>query len=174
MTTTLAELTGSFVFDAASTRIGFVAKHTMATRVRGHFDVFEGSAHLDGDDPSQSTAELTIQADSIQTRNPGRDAQLSDDFLGAAQHPTLTFSTTRVRQAGPTTFAVTGDLTIRGVSKPVTVDVELTGTDPRRVTFTGSVTVNRMDWGVNWNAATTLLVSPKVTLEFEIAAIRQS
>ncbi|MER6947508.1 YceI family protein [Nonomuraea sp. NPDC000554] len=178
-TTTLSELTGDYVLDTAHTRIGFVARHTMATRVRGQFDAFEGSAHLDGDDPSKSSVQLTIQAKSIQTRHQQRDDQLRSTFLEVDDHPAITFTSTKVEQVDATTFKAAGDLTIRGVTKPVAVDFELTGAedDPRgdfRVGFEGSITINRKDWGVNWNAATTVLVSPKVTLEFDVAAIRQS
>ncbi|MGI5290723.1 YceI family protein [Nonomuraea polychroma] len=178
-TTRLSELTGDYVLDTAHTRIGFVARHTMATRVRGQFDDFEGSAHLDGDDPSKSSARLTIQAKSLQTRNERRDEQLRDTFLGMDDHPAITFTSTKVKQVDETTFEVTGDLTIRGVTKPVTVDFQLTGAEHGpggdvRVGFKGSVTINRNDWGVNWNAATAVLVSPKVALEFDVAAVRQS
>ncbi|GAA4637812.1 YceI family protein [Actinoallomurus vinaceus] len=176
--TTLSELTGDYVLDTDRTRIGFVARHSMATRVCGRFDEFEGSAYLDGDDPSKSSARLTIQARSIQTRNRQRDDKLRGAFLDVDDHPAFTFSSTTVQVLGDSGFKVTGDLTIRGVTRPVTVDFELTGAehDPQgdfRVAFTGSITINRNDWGVNWNAATRIMVSPKVTLEFDVAAIRQ-
>src|SRR5215831_5086910 len=177
--TKLSELTGDYILDTAYTRIGFVARHTMATKVRGQFGEFEGSAHLDGGDPPKSSAELTIQAKSIQTRNQQRDQALRSKFLDMDNQPAITFTSTGVEQVDETNFKVTGDLTIRGVTKPVTVDFELTGAenDPWgnfRVGFEGSVTINRKDWGVNWNAATGVLVSEKVTLEFDVAAIRQS
>ncbi len=174
-----SDLTGDYVLDTAHTRIGFVGRHTMATKVRGQFDEFEGSAHLDGDDPSESSAELTIQAKSIQNRNQQRDEQLRSMFLDMDNYPAITFTSIGVEQVDETNFKVTGDLTIRGVTKPVTVDFELTGAENDqwgncRVGFEGSVTINRKDWGVNWNAATGVLVSEKVTLEFDVAAIRQS
>ena len=176
-TTRLSELTGDYVLDTAHTRVGFVARHTMATKVPGQFGEFAGSAHLDGGDPPKSSAQLTIHARSIQTRNRQRDEYLRSKYLDTGNHPAITFTSTKVEQAGDTTFRVTGDLTIRGVTKPVKVDFELTGakTDPWgtfRVGFEGSVTINRKDWGVNWNAATGM-VSKKVTLEFDVAAIRQ-
>lgn len=176
-TTALTELAGDYVLDAARSRTGFVARHTMGTRVRGHFESFEGSAHLDGDDPSRSSAELTIQAASIQTHNPKRDDPLRAKFLDAEAHPYITFLSTRVAQVDGTRFKVAGDLTVRGVTKPVTVDFELTGAeeDPAnglRVGFRGSVTINRKDWGVNWNAATGVMVGAKVTLEFDVAVVR--
>lgn len=182
-TTKLSKLTGDYALDTAHTRIGFVARHAMVTKVHGQFDEFEGSAHLDGDDPSKSSAQLTIQAKSIQTSNQQRDDRLrSNDFLDMDNHPTITFTSTKVEQVDETNYMVTGDLTIRGVTKPVTVDFELVGAenDPWgsfRVGFEGKVTINRKDWGVSWNAALEsggVLVSEKVTLEFDVAAIRQS
>jgi len=181
-TTTLTELTGAYVLDTAHTRIGFVARQAMVTKVRGHFDEFEGGTRLDGDDPSKSSAQLTIKAKSIQSSNDLRDEHLRSHFLDIANHPTITFTSTGVEQVNETSFKVTGDLTIRGVAKPVTVDFELTGAenDPSgnfRVGFEGQATINRKDWGASWNAVVEgggILVSEKVTLEFDIAAIRQS
>ena len=134
----------------------------MVTKVRGQFDEFEGRAHLDGEDPSESSAELTSQAKSIQTRNERRDEQLRGQFLDVPNHPTLSFTSTGVEQVSETSFKVTGDLTIRGVTKPVNLDMEVTGaeSDPRdnlRVRFAGSATINRKDWGVRWNAAAGLV-----------------
>jgi polyisoprenoid-binding protein YceI len=177
-TTKLSALTGDYVFDTAHTRIGFVARHTIATKVPGQFGEFEGSAHLDGDDPSRSSAQLTIAAQSIQTRSQQRDQAVRSKFLDMDNHPTITYTSTKVQQADDTSFTVTGDLTIRGVTKPVTVDLKLTGakTDSCgnfRVGFEGSATINRKDWGVNWNAAPGV-VSKKVTLEVEVAVIHRS
>jgi polyisoprenoid-binding protein YceI len=177
-TTKLSELTGDYILDTARTRIGFVAR--AITKVRGQFDEFEGAAHLDGGDPSTSSAQLTIQAKSIQTRNRRRDDHLRDRFLDSGDHPAITFTSAKVEQVGQTSFKVTGDLAIRGVTKPVTVGFKLTGTenDPEgnlRVGFEGQVTINRKDWGVGWNAALEgggVLVSNKVTLELDIAAVR--
>lgn len=179
-TTKLSELTGDYVLDTAHTRIGFVAR--AVAKVRGQFDEFEGSAHLDGDDPSKSSAQLTIQAKRIQTRNQRRDGHLRSSFLDTDSHPTITFTSTTVEQVGEISFAVTGDLTIRGVTRPVTVDFELAGADNDlegnfRVGFVGKVTINRKDWGVSWNAVLEgggVLVSEKVALEFDVAAVRQS
>ncbi|MEU5952956.1 YceI family protein [Streptomyces sp. NPDC047525] len=174
----LAELTGSYALDTTQSRIGFVARHTMSTRVRGRFEEYEGDVLLYGDHPSKSGARLTIRATSLQTHNRQRDDQLRSTFLDTDNHPAITFASTDVAPAGETTYRVTGDLTIRGVSKPVTLDVELTAaeSDARgdlRVGLEGSVTINRNDWGVNWNTATSLLVSPKVILEFDVIAVRQ-
>ena len=186
MTTTitkLSELTGDYIVDTAHTRIGFVARHAMVTKVRGAFQDFEATAHLDGDDPAKSSVSLTIQAKSISTGNEQRDNHLrSNDFFDMDNHPTITFASTEVEQVSDTEFKVTGDLTVRGVTKPVTVDFELTGAenDPWgnfRIGFEGKVTINRKDWGVSWNTALEsggVLVSEKVTLEFDVAAVRNA
>jgi polyisoprenoid-binding protein YceI len=130
----------------------------MVTKVRGRFDEFQGGGHLDGDDPSKSSAQLTIQAKSIQTRNQRRDDHLRKHFLDMDNHPTIIFTSTKVEQVDETNFKVTGDLTIHGVTRRLTMDFELTGAenDPWgnfRVGFQGKVTINRKDWGVSWNAA---------------------
>jgi polyisoprenoid-binding protein YceI len=171
-TTNLSELTGDYVLDGALTRIGFVARHTMATKVPGHFESFEGHAHLNGGDPSKSTAQLTIRAASIQTRNPRRDQALRDKFLDAPNHPTITFTSTRIDQIDDTTFTLTGTLTIRGTTKPITIDVALTATDNDRLTLEGTAAINRRDWGAHWSAAG-FLVSKQVHLEFAATAVRQ-
>ena len=172
MTTKLSELTGDYVLDAERTRIGFVARHRMGTRVRGRFAVFEGVVRLDGDDPSASSARLTIQADTVDTGNKQRDDQLSRTFLAAATYPAVSFVSTKVEQTGATTFDVTGDLTMRGVTHPVTVPFELIEADGD-VTFKATRTINRMQWQVNWNALTTVMVSPDVILDLQHTATRR-
>jgi polyisoprenoid-binding protein YceI len=181
-TTKLSELTGDYVLDTARTRVGFAARMAMVTSVRGQFDEFKGSAHLDGDDPSKSSAQLMIHTQSIQTRNKRRDDHLRGKFLDSPNHPTITFTSTGVEQVSETSFKVCGDLTICGVTRPVTVALELTGAgnDPSgdyRVGFEGRGTISRKDWGVSWNAVLEgggVLVSETVTLDFDVAAIRQS
>jgi len=179
----LTELTGTWTLDPAHTRIGFVARHAMVTKVRGSFNEFEGTAVLDGANPANSHAEVTIKAASIDTRNAQRDEHLrSNDFLAMQEHPEITFTSTGVRQADDTTFELTGDLTIRGVTNSVTVPFTFEGAakDPfgnLRAGFEGSVAINRKDWGVSWNAALEgggVLVSDRVTLEFEISAIKSA
>jgi polyisoprenoid-binding protein YceI len=181
ITDTTTSLTGKYVLDKAHSRIGFSARHAMVTKVRGAFDEFEGSGYLDEADPSKSYVELTIEAASIDTRNPDRDNHLrSNDFLAMAEYPQITFKSTEVQRLGPVRYQVTGDLTIRGVTRPVTVDFEFTGQviDPWgnvRVGFEGGTTINRKEWGITWNMALEaggVVVSDKVNLEFEIAAVR--
>ena len=179
----LTELTGTYTVDPAHTRIGFVARHAMVTKVRGSFDEFAGTAVLDGANPANSRVEVTIEAASIDTRNAQRDEHLrGNDFLAMQEYPKITFASTGVRQAGESTFEVTGDLTIKGVTNEITIPFEFEGAakDPfgnQRVGFEGSVTINRRDYGVTWNAALEgggVLVSDKVTLEFEISAIKNA
>jgi polyisoprenoid-binding protein YceI len=178
---TLSELSGQYVIDPGHTRIGFVARHAMVTKVRGAFNEFEGSGVIDGTDFTKSTGQLTIQAASIDTRNAQRDAHLrSNDFLAMEKYPEITFVATDVRQNGATTLELTGDLTIRGVTNSVTIPFEFEGaaTDPfgnLRVGFEGSAVINRKDYGITWNAALEsggVLVSDKITLEFEVSAIK--
>jgi polyisoprenoid-binding protein YceI len=179
----LFSLTGTYTIDPSHSRVGFVARHAMVTKVRGSFNEFEGSAVLDGDNPAASTASVTIQVASIDTRNEQRDGHLrSNDFLAIDEFPQITFVSTGVRQSADDEFELTGDLTIKGVTKPVTVPFTFEGTavDPfgnTRIGFEGAVTINRKDYGVSWNAALEtggVLVSDKITLEFEISAIRSA
>src|SRR5690349_1845934 len=181
--TTLAELDGTWTIDPSHSRVGFVARHAMVTKVRGAFNEVEGSATVVGDDLTRTTATVTIKAASIDTRNAQRDEHLrSNDFLAMDEHPEITFVSTSVAPTGPTGLDLTGDLTIRGVSKSVTIPFEFEGaaTDPfgnLRAGFEGSVTINRKDYGINWNAALEaggVLVSDKVTLEFEVSAIKSA
>jgi polyisoprenoid-binding protein YceI len=174
-------LTGSYTLDPTHSRIGFVARHAMVTKVRGSFNEFAGTGYFDADDAASTRLQLTIQAASIDTRNADRDAHLrSNDFFDMDTYPELTFSSSSVERLDSERFRVTGDLSIKGVTNPVTVDFEFTGAaiDPygnQRIGFEGSATINRKDWGVNWNAALEaggVLVSEKVTLEFEVSAIR--
>ncbi len=181
--TTLAELAGTWTIDASHTRIGFVARHAMVTKVRGGFNEFEGSAVVDGEDLAKSSAKVVIAAASIDTRNAQRDEHLrSNDFLALEEYPEISFVSSSIRPSGDTSLEVTGDLTIRGVTREVTVPFEFDGaaTDPfgnLRAGFEGSVAINRKDFGVSWNAALEaggVLVSDKVTLEFEVSAIKSA
>ena len=182
-TTDFAPLTGTYALDASHSRIGFVARHAMVTKVRGSFNEFEGTATIDGETPSNSSVQVTIKVESIDTRNAQRDEHIrTNDFLDVATYPQITFVSTSVEHDSGNDFRVTGDLTIRGVSKSVTIPLEYQGSasDPfgnARIGFEGSVVINRKDWGVNWNAALEaggVLVSEKVTLEFEISAIKSA
>lgn len=182
-TATRKELTGTYTVDSAHSRFGFVARHAMVTKVRGDFREFEGVLDIDGEDPSRSSGQLTITAKSIHTGNEQRDGHLrGNDFFDMDSFPELTFRTTAIEHVDGDEFSVVGDLTIKGVTKPVTLDLEFTGAavDPfgnTRIGFEGRTVVNRKDWGVNWNApleAGGVLVSEKVTIEIDISAIKQA
>ncbi|MCW2866999.1 MAG: hypothetical protein JWR20_1187 [Marmoricola sp.] len=181
--TDLSALTGTWTLDPAHTRIGFVARHAMVTKVRGSFNEFEGTAQVDGNDLNSSKVELTIKAASIDTRNEQRDGHLkSNDFLAMDEYPDITFVSTSISEGGEGDVEITGDLTIKGTTKSVTVpfDFEGVATDPfgnQRAGFEGKTVINRTDYGVNFNAALEtggVLVSEKITLEFEISAIKSA
>ncbi len=185
MSTTTAPVTatGTYAVDPTHSRIGFVARHAMVTKVRGSFNEFVGTGYFDAENPAQSHLELTIEAASIDTRNADRDAHLrTNDFFDMEAYPQISFASTSVEALDDSTYRVTGDLTIKGVTKPVSVDFEYAGTavDPfgnHRLGLEGSVVVNRKDWGITWNASLEtggVLVSEKVTLEFEVSAIKAS
>ena len=181
-TTALTDISGDYVLDTTHSRLGFVARHAMVTKVRGAFKEWEGTAHIDTADPSASSVKLAIKTASVDTGVADRDGHLtSGDFFDAAAYPEITFVSTAVTRDGDE-WSITGDLTIKDVTKPVTIVFEEGGSakDPfgnLRVGFEGAVTVNRKDWGLSWNAALEtggLLVSEKVKLEFDISAIRNA
>lgn len=181
LTLSSPDITGDYVIDAAHSRLGFVARHAMVTKVRGGFNEFEGTAHLDAVDPSKSSATVSIDVASIDTRQSQRDDHLrTNDFFDAPNFPKITFVSTAVEKLDEANFRMTGDLTIKGVTKSITVDFEFAGgaKDPygnERVGFEGSTAINRKDYGVNFNAVLEsggVMVSDKITLEFEISAIK--
>jgi polyisoprenoid-binding protein YceI len=182
-TTTTPVLTGTYNIDPAHSRIGFVAKHAMVTKVRGSFNEFEGSGYFDAENPSNSNLQLTIKAASIDTRNADRDAHLrGNDFFDMETYPEIRFVSTAVDKVDDDNYKVTGDLTIKAETRPVTINFEFGGVvqDPwgnQRLGLEGSTVINRKEWGVNFNVALEaggVLVSEKVTLEFEVAAVKVS
>ena len=181
-TAILDDIAGDYTLDAAHSRLGFVARHAMVTKVRGEFAEFSGTAHIDTVDPSRSSVSLTIDAGSVTTGSKDRDGHLvSPDFFDVATYPSLTFVSTSVARDGDD-WTITGDLTIKDTTQPVEIVFEHTGSaqDPfgnDRIGFEGDVTVSRKDWGLTWNAALEtggVLVSDKVKLEFDISAIRNA
>lgn len=175
-------LTGDYTIDASHSRLGFSARHAMVTTVRGQFTDFEGAAHVDGKNPAASTVSMTIRPASISTGSADRDGHLaSADFFDVENHGKITFASTSVERDG-TEWTITGDLTIKGTTRSVTIPFEETGTaiDPfgnTRVGFEGATTINRKDWDLSWNAALEtggVLVSEKIKLEFDVSAIRNA
>ncbi|MBN0046180.1 YceI family protein [Streptomyces actuosus] len=179
----LAVLTGDYTIDTSHSTLGFVARHAMVTNVKGKFGDFTGSLHLDGTDPSRSTAAIDVAMDSIDTGNADRDGHLkSADFFTAEEFPTMTFRSTDAEALGGDDYRITGDLTILGTTRPLTIDLEFNGSarDPygnERVGFEGKAEILRSEWGLTWNAALEtggVLVSDKIKLVFDISAIRNA
>jgi polyisoprenoid-binding protein YceI len=179
----LAALTGDYTIDPAHSTIGFVARHAMVTNVKGSFQDFTGTLRLDGTDPSRSTASLDVVMDSIETGNADRDGHLkSSDFFKADEFPAMTFRSTKAEALGGDDYRITGDLTILGTTRPLTIDLEFNGAakDPfgnERVGFEGKAEILRSEWGLTWNAALEtggVLVSDKIKLNFDISAIRNA
>jgi polyisoprenoid-binding protein YceI len=174
-------LTGNWTIDTTHSRIGFTARHAMVTKVRGAFHEFTGTANLNAESPATSHIDLTVEVASINTGNEQRDGHLrTNDFFDAETHPQIRFVSTNVERVDEENYRLTGDLTIKGITHPVTVDFESTGvaTDPygnQRAGFEGKASINRKDWGISFNAALEtggVLVSEKIGLEFDISAIR--
>ncbi|AJP03971.1 polyisoprenoid-binding protein [Streptomyces cyaneogriseus subsp. noncyanogenus] len=179
----LSALTGDYTIDPAHSTLGFVARHAMVTNVKGKFLEFSGSLHLDGGDPARSTASIDVVMDSIDTGSADRDGHLkSADFFKTDEFPAMTFRSTSAEALGGDDYRLTGDLTILGTTRPVTIDLEFNGAarDPfgnERVGFEGKAEILRSEWGLTWNAALEtggVLVSDKIRLVFDISAIRQA
>jgi polyisoprenoid-binding protein YceI len=176
-------LTGDYDLDTVHSRLGFAAKHAMVTTVRGQFATYTAEIHLDEENVANSSARIEIDAASIDTGNTQRDDHVRGaDFFEVATHPKITFVSTSAEKTGDDQFVLHGDLTIRGVTKPVSIDFEQTGAaiDPWgnfRVGFEGSTKINRTDWGVSFNAplsAGGLLVGEQITLALDISAVRRA
>lgn len=176
------DLSGDWEFDPSHTRIGFSARHAMVTTVRGSFNDIEGHVHADLEDMTKSTATVRLKAASIDTRNDQRDTHLrSADFFDAERWPDILFESTSIEEVEERAYIVNGHLTIRDVTRPVSIPLELMGvqTDPTgaiRAGFEGSRRINRRDFGLEWNVALDaggVLVSEKIALEFEISAVKK-
>ncbi|MEU8692980.1 YceI family protein [Streptomyces sp. NPDC048665] len=177
----LAALTGEWLIDPAHSRIGFSVRHAMVTTVRGAFAQYESRLYFDGRDPSRSRADIVLYTSSIDTGVEQRDAHLvGRQFLDAAAHPRMTFTSTTVRLVGKDVYRMTGDLTIKDTTRPIELDLTYIGhvTDAfgdERVGFDGTTTINRSDWGLTYDARLAQggsMVSETVRLQFDIAAIR--
>ena len=178
----LDDIAGDYSLDSAHSRLGFSARHAMVATVRGQFDDFTGTAHVDTANPTNSKVEVSIVATSVSTGNEQRDGHLlSGDFFETEQYPTITFRSTDVSRDGDD-WTITGDLTIKGVTHSIAVPFEFSGSalDPfgnTRVGFEGGTTIKRSDWGMSFNAALEtggVLVSDKIKLEFDISAIKNA
>lgn len=181
MSTTIAPAlaAGTWTVDPAHTRVGFIARHLMVTKVRGEFTDFDAKVEV-AEDPLDSTVEVVVQMESIDTGTPDRDGHLrSNDFFDIATFPTMEFKSTRIARAGEL-FALKADLTIKGVTR--SIDFELvfdgTGQDPwggERAGFSATATIDRNDFGVAFNAPLEtggVLVGDKVQIELDVQLIR--
>jgi polyisoprenoid-binding protein YceI len=176
------DLSGDWEFDPSHTRIGFSARHAMVTTVRGSFNDIEGHVHADLEDMTKSTATVRLKTASVDTRNEQRDTHLrSADFFDAERWPDILFESTSIEEVEERAYIVNGHLTIRDVTRPVSIPLELMGVqaDPTgaiRAGFEGSRRINRRDFGLEWNVALDaggVLVSEKISLEFEISAVKK-
>jgi polyisoprenoid-binding protein YceI len=177
----LAALTGEWMIDRAHSRIGFSVRHALVTTVRGAFTEYQSRLYFDGRDPSRSRAEIVLSTASVDTGVEQRDAHLvGRDFLDAATHPRMRFASTAVHLVDSDVYRMTGDLTIKNITRPVDLELTYIGhvTDPfgyERVGFDGTTTINRSEWGLTYNqrlAEGGAMVSEKIRLQFDIAAIR--
>jgi polyisoprenoid-binding protein YceI len=182
-TSLLDDISGDYALDATHTRLGFSTRHAMVTTVRGQFSDFAGAAHIDQANPDRSWVSLTIQVGSVDTGVADRDGHLrSGDFFDVERFPTMSFTSTSVARDEDGVWQITGDLTIKDVTKSITIPFEETGSarDPFghvRVGFEGGTTINRKEWGLTWNAALEtggVLVSDKVKLEFDVSAVQSA
>ena len=175
---TTATATRTFSIDTAHSDATFQVRH-LISKVRGRFTDFEGAITFDEARPEHSAVQFTIQAASIDTNTPDRDAHLrSDDFFAVDTYPTIAFVSTAISPKGEGSFDVTGTLTIRGVTREVVIPLTFLGTatDPwgnQKIAFEGEVTLNRKDYGLNWNAAIEtggFLVGDEVKVSLSIQA----
>ena len=178
-TATTTNRTTTYRIDKAHSEAAFQVRHLL-TKVRGRFSDFEGEIDYDEENPEQSSVNVTIQAASVDTGERDRDPHLrSADFFDVEKFPTLTFRSTRVTRRSSESFDVTGDLTIHGITRPVTLSTALLGKarDPwgnERVAFEAETTINRKDFGLLWNAALEtggFLVGDEVRISLSVQAL---
>ena len=173
---------GTWALDPAHTTIEFEAKHLMVAKVRGRFTEFEGALRI-GDDPTQSSVTVTIKAATLDTQTQQRDDHLrSADFLEVDKYPDIAFASTVVEHDKDDDWKISGDLTIHGVTRPVTLKTEYSGqtADPwggQRAAFSAETRIDREDWGLTWNQALEAggwLVGKEIKLKIEVEAVLQA
>jgi polyisoprenoid-binding protein YceI len=183
MVTSTTPTTTTWEIDSSHAVAEFAAKHLMVSTVKGRFGHVEGTLTIDEERPENSEVFVSIDAASVDTREPKRDEHLrSDDFFAVEKYPRITFRSTRIDPVGGAAWKVQGDLTIRGVTRPVVLDAEYEGEiqDPwgsTRRGFTAETRVNRKDFGLNWNMmleAGGVLVGDNVKLSLGFEAVRRS
>jgi polyisoprenoid-binding protein YceI len=170
---------GEYAIDPAHTSVEFVGRHLMITKVRGRFPNVSGAIFID-DEPERSHVEVTIEVASIDTGNADRDGHLrSADFFDADKFPTIRFRSTKVEAGNLATWALTGDLTVRDVTRPITLQVDFDGASAspagdERIAFSAAAEVDREDWGLTWNMGLEtggVLVGKKVRIELNVQAV---
>lgn len=181
-TVTAAEArTGTYEIDPGHSRIGFTVR-SLGIKTHGSFTAVEGAGHFDATNPRHSNIALHLDAASIDTNNARRDAHLrSKAFLAADAYPDITFTSTSVAPIGDDWYRVTGYLTMKGTTKPVTVEVERVGqsvdeSGTSRTDFRGHAVLRRTDWGVQWNPILEmggLVISNTVRVEFSVSAVQR-
>lgn len=173
----------SWNIDTAHTQVEFSVRHLMIAKVRGSFEKFSGTVHLDEANPANTSVDITIETASVNTREAARDGHLrSPDFFNSEAFPTMTFKSTRVDVLDGANARLIGDLTIRDVTKPVTLDVEFLGKakSPWGTTsagFTGKTKINRKEWGLTWNQGLEtggVLVGEDVEISIELELVQQA
>ncbi|MFE1446246.1 YceI family protein [Streptomyces olivaceoviridis] len=178
---TFQALTGPWTIDRSHSRVGFSVRHAMVTTVRGAFTDYDSTLYFDGARPSESRAELVVRVASVDTGVEQRDAHIiGPDFFDARRYPEMTFRSTSTSHEGGGTFRMTGELTIRDVTRPVHLQLDYLGSvlDPfgyERAGFDGTTTIDRTEWGLAYNQRLKTggaMVSEKVRLQFDISAIR--
>ncbi len=171
----------TWTIDKSHSYVGFRVTHLVVSKVKGQFGEFSGTINFDGKDFSKATVEVSIDPRTIDTQNENRDKHLrSSDFFAADSLPEMKFVSTRIVPGEGNKFQIIGDLTMRGVTKPVTLDAELNGTIQGMrgpvAGFSAMGKLNRQDWGVSWSRALDnggLVVSDEVELNIEVEAIQK-
>jgi polyisoprenoid-binding protein YceI len=173
----------SWNIDSAHTSVNFSVRHMMITNVRGQFDQISGTVEFNPERPAESSIDVRINAASINTREPQRDGHLkSPDFLDVENYPEISFKSRQIEVIDDTSGRVTGDLTIRGVARPVTLEVEYAGMSrspwgTNVAGFTATTSINRKDWGLTWNVALEtggVLVGDSIKITIEIELVQQA
>ena len=172
---------GTWTIDASHSEVGFSVRHLMVSKVKGNFESFEGTITI-GEDPLQSSVQVEVDLSSINTRDDQRDGHLrSGDFFAVETHPKMTFASTKVEPAG-SDYRVTGDLTIKGTTKPVVLDLEFNGTHPdpwggTRAGFSAETEISRKQFGVDFEVPMDgpgVVVGDKVKVYLEVEAVLQT
>ncbi len=174
----------SWQVDSAHSSIEFSTKHMMISKVRGRFEEFEATVNLDENNPANTTVEVEVQLSSVNTKDAQRDGHLtSPDFFDVATYPIMTFKSIQVKQSDDSHAQLSGDLTIKDVTKAITLDVEYNG--QAKNPFSGQIStgfmasgkINRKDWGLTWNQVLEtggILVGEQISLDINLELIKQS